>query len=409
MINDFISTMEEAITVLQNYPAKEILLFHHNDTDGISSGTILINAFSAAGYKVSHYPLEKPYPQILEKVFLESNQIIVFSDFAGKIAPLISQLNNKRNLVLILDHHPAEPVSDNHVFNLDGEFFNLKGDQDISASATCYLFAKTMYRLFSLKSNPMPHLGVLGAIGDGFFVNGALSGINRQILQEAEDLNVIRTEIKSTGEEYFILLGGKEYEAENICKTLDTLGGVGYSEDGVSAGIQVCNGGLTPDITLYAEKLDSVKNKIFMNEIKNIKNNLITTKNLQWLNVENRFSPMGIKMIGVFLTEIKDAEFVDRRKYLAGFQQIPDFVPGFGEIEFNSTKISMRVSEYLVMKIRNSEIRGLNSFLPAATEKIGGFSDACHRLSAATTIRKGQEQELIDEIEKLLANEGDLV
>jgi len=56
----------------------------------------------------------------------------------------------------------------------------------------------------------------------------------------------------------------------------------------------------------------------------------------------------------------------------------------------------------LTAKIRSGEIPGLNSFLPEATANIGGFADACHGLSAATTVKIGQEQLLIDEIEKVL-------
>ena len=407
MIDKFLKEMEKAVSALKKETEKEIVLFHHNDTDGISSGTILIDALTEAGFKVSNYPLEKPYPQVLEKVFSKDGQIIIFTDFAGKIAPLISSLNKQKNLVIILDHHPAEPVDDFRVFNLDGELFGLKGDRDISASATCYLFSRVLFEKFFNKKAKLPHIGVLGAIGDGFYVNGKLAGINREILKEAEEAGLIRIKIdsqneKDFNEEYYILLGDQEYRAEDICKILDTLGGVGYYEDGASKGVEVCRHGLNTEISLYAENLSKIRNRLFENEINNIDKNLISMENLQWLDVKNRFEPMGIKMIGVFLTEIKDREFVDNKKYLAGFQQIPDFVPGFGEIEFDSTKISMRVSNYLTDKIRQNEIKGLNSFLPAATETIGGFSDACHSLSAATTIKKGEEEKLIDEIEKLL-------
>ena len=37
-----------------------------------------------------------------------------------------------------------------------------------------------------------------------------------------------------------------------------------------------------------------------------------------------------------------------------------------------------------------------------AGNRLGGFSDACHRLSAATTVAVGKEAQLIDEMEKIL-------
>jgi single-stranded-DNA-specific exonuclease len=108
-------------------------------------------------------------------------------------------------------------------------------------------------------------------------------------------------------------------------------------------------------------------------------------------------------MIGVFCTRIKEMDFLDTSKYLAGFQLVPDEVPGFGNMSFNSIKISMRVSEFLTEQIRAEKIQGLNSFLPEATGRLGGFSDACHRLSAATIIKPGQEALLIQEMENILS------
>jgi GAF domain-containing protein len=41
-----------------------------------------------------------------------------------------------------------------------------------------------------------------------------------------------------------------------------------------------------------------------------------------------------------------------------------------------------------------------------ATNKLGGFSDACHTLTAATTVAIGKEKELIEEMEKILKGES---
>ncbi len=402
MVENLVKAMEEAISTLTNNPSMRITLFHHNDTDGLSSGTILLGAFDKIGYEVSRFSLEKPYPQVLEKILSQKDQIIIFADFAGKIAPLISQMNDGKNLVMILDHHPAGPIDDATVFNLDGEIYGLKGDRDISASATCYLFARTLLKHFGFDGKIYSHLGVLGAIGDGFFVDGALSGVNRDILKIAENTGLIRVEQTVSGEDYYIRLGSEEYSALDICSILDTLGGVGYYSDGTAKGIKVCQSGLNVELLLCAENLQRKKEELFAREIENLKTSIGNREHIQWFNVEKRFQPMGVKMIGVFCTTIKDMDFLDEKKYLAAFQHVPDVVPGFGKIDFDSTKISMRVSNLLTEKIRSGEIDGLNSLLPAATEKIGGFSDACHRLSAATTVKIGQEERLINEIEKVI-------
>jgi single-stranded-DNA-specific exonuclease len=417
--------MENTISTLKSKPTRNITLFHHNDTDGLSSGTILLSAFEEVGYEVSRFSLEKPYPQILEKVLAKSNQIIIFADFAGRIAPLISRLNQKKNFVIILDHHPAEAVEDTEVVNLDAELFGLKGDQDISASAVCFLFADALLRSYGKRGTAYAHLGSLGAIGDGFFVDGALSGVNREILKTAVELGLVRVDTSAptirskeksasptasavdaadaSEETYYIKLGGIEYPAAEICNILDTLGGVGYYQDGTARGIEICRSGISPEQKEYIQLLNEKKEAIFSREIEHLKRTIHTTEHIQWFTVEDRFQPMGIKMIGVLCTRIKEMEFLDTSKYLAGFQLVPDEVPGFGKISFNSIKISMRVSEFLTEQIRAERIPGLNSFLPEATGRLGGFSDACHRLSAATIIKPGQEALLIQEMENILS------
>ena len=400
MKNDLITAMQEAVEAIINHPAKKISLFHHNDTDGLSSGTILIRAFKEARYEVSRFSLEKPYPQVLGKIFSESGQIIVFADFAGKIAPMIAQINKGENLVLIIDHHPAEKSGDKNVINLDGDLFGLKGDRDISASATCFLFAQALLESIDGGADSLSHLGTLGAIGDGFLVDGALSGINREVMRIAEKQGLIRVVKSKSGEEYFITLGGIEYPAADICAALDTLGGVGYYQNGTDHGIELCLNGIKPELEKLIEDLNRKKDDIFSREIEILKKSIITTEHLQWFDVKKRFRPMGVKVIGVFCNIVKNMEFLDKTKYLAGFQTVPDEVPGFGRIDFNSTKISMRVSDFLTREIRSGAVPGLSSFLPAATQNIGGFADACHGLSAATTVKIGQEESLVNEIEK---------
>ncbi|MBB6479790.1 DHH family phosphoesterase [Spirochaeta isovalerica] len=402
MIDDLLKAMKKALSLLERQQEKQILLFHHNDTDGLSSGAVLMEAFNRCGYEVTRYSLEKPYPQVLEKVFKTEGHIIVFADFAGKIAPEISRINKGRNLVIILDHHPAEYIEDDTVFNLDGELHGLKGDRDISASATAFLFSSLLLESRGLSPDSLVHLGVLGAIGDGFFVNGALSGINSDLFKRAEKAGTMRSEKTEAGIQYYIRLGEGEYSADYICSLLDTLGGVAYYSGGTDRGITVCLEGMTDEIREYETSLKKLQNEIFDREKENLSKNLITTGSIQWFDVGRRFEPMGVKMIGVFCTLIKDSDLVDRTRYLAGFQQVPDMVPGFGDIDFRSTKVSMRVSADLTEAIRRGDEPGLSDFLPEATLRLGGFADACHSLSAATTVSIGQERDLINEAEKVL-------
>jgi len=146
MREKLIADMEKAIEQVRQWPKKEVRVFHHNDSDGLSSGAILTRAFERGGFEVHRFCLEKPYPALLHKVYEQKGGIIVFADFAGRIAPILSDLNRGRNLTLILDHHVAEASTDPKVHNLDPCLYGLKGDRDISGSTTCYLFARTLDR-----------------------------------------------------------------------------------------------------------------------------------------------------------------------------------------------------------------------------------------------------------------------
>lgn len=403
MFNELITAMADAIQVLRREPQKTIQLFHHNDADGLTSGAILTRALEREGYTVKRYCLEKPYPAVLRKVYEQEGGIIIFADFAGRIAPMLSDLNRGRNLTLILDHHVAEKSTDARVINLDPDLFGLKGDRDISASTTCYLFALTLNPV----NRDMAHIAAVGAVGDGFFVDGELVSQNRDVALEAVGQGRMEIRKHDKGEEYFLVSEKGRVPVLEFSDTLDILGGVGYYQGGPDMGVRVCLEGISPELDHMAEEFKAVRTKIFEDEIARLKSGgMRQSPHIQWFNVEKRFFPMGVKMIGAFCDAIRFTDLIDPHKYLAGFQVIPDEIPGFGEIKFNEVKISMRASPVMEEEIRAGKAMGLNTFLPEATGRLGGFSDACHTLTAATTVAIGKEEPLISEMEKILKGDS---
>src|SRR4030042_931315 len=181
MLNSLIDAMEQSIREVKQWPDKTVQVFHHNDSDGLSSGAILTCALERQGFKVQRFFLEKPYPAVLKRVYEQEGKILIFADFAGRIAPMLSALNKGRNLTLILDHHVAEASTDPRVHNLDPDLYGLKGDRDISASTTCYLFARTLDPV----NRDMAHIAAIGAVGDGFFVDGQLVGAHPEASLDA--------------------------------------------------------------------------------------------------------------------------------------------------------------------------------------------------------------------------------
>ena len=399
MREELLTAMVTAVQEVAHWPKKEVQIFHHNDSDGLASGAILTKAFERAGFKVQRSCLEKPYPKLLHKIYTQTDGLIIFADFAGRIAPLLSDLNRSRNLTLILDHHVAEASADPMVHNLDPELYGLKGDRDISGSTTCYIFAKTL----DASNCDLAHIAAIGAVGDAFFVDGCLAGENRDAATEAVKQEKLEIRKHETGEHYYLNTSRGPVACDELGAYLDTLGAAGYYQNGPDMGINVCIKGASAESDGMLKKLQTIQDKAFENEISKIQSvGLKKTANIQWFHVKNRFAPMGVKMIGIFCDAIKNSKDVDPQRYLAGFQIIPNEIPGFGPIEFNEVKISMRVSAQIEAEIRANKKMGLNILLPEATNKLGGFSDACHSLTAATTVAIGKEKQLIEEMEKIL-------
>jgi hypothetical protein len=400
MLADLVTAMKRAIAELERRAERQVQILHHNDSDGLSSGAVLTRAFERQGFAVHRVSLEKPYPAVLQRIFEASGRLIVLADFAGRVAPLISELNRGRNLVLILDHHKAEPATDDRVHLLDPELFGLRGDRDITASTTCYLFARTWDRA----NCDLAAIAIVGAVGDRFFVDGRLVGANRDMALELERRGVLEIESGLEGERYLLrTLQGWE-PVDELARDLDTLGGAGYSGGGPEIGIRLCLEGRSAESEQSLEVLRAAQNRAFAEEIRRIRDGEIgATAHVQWVHVQDRFAPMGVKMIGAFLDEVKNTADVDPGRYLAGFQLIPAEVPGVGSFDFGQAKVSMRVSDAMGEGIRSGSLLGLDVLLPRATAAVGGFSDACHSLTAATTVPVGAEPRLIEEMERILS------
>ena len=356
------AAMLQAVVAMRKWPTDAVRLYHHNDADGLSSGAILTRALNRAGYRVERGCLEKPYPPVLETIYREAGRIIVFADFAGRIAPLLSKLNRGRNLTLILDHHPAMPSKDPSVLNLDPDLFGFRGDRDVSASTVCFRFAVILDPV----NRDLAHLAVAGAVGDGFFEEGRLVGLN-------------------------------------LAADLDLLGGVGYFQGGPETGIRVCLEGYDAAAHLLRENVVRQRQTLYRAEIEALRAGTIkSTGQVQWFSVADRFNGIGVKTIGAFCRAIRRQDFIDPEKYIAGFQPVPDTVPGLGRIDFDAVKVSMRVPPALETRILRGERPGLDWLLPEATRVVGGFSDACHSLAAATTVPPGSEAQLVEAMNTLL-------
>ena len=49
ILDTYFRDVDKTIVRMKNYPSKELVLLHHNDTDGLTSGAVLYKAFCDEG------------------------------------------------------------------------------------------------------------------------------------------------------------------------------------------------------------------------------------------------------------------------------------------------------------------------------------------------------------------------
>lgn len=400
----YIKAIQDGIEKLRAAGSK-VTLIHHNDADGLTAGAVLDTALTRDKFKVNRIALERIHPPIVERIHdLAAGNPVVYTDLAGRAAPTICELNRDRSFTLILDHHPAEESTSDKVLNLSSERFGLSGEDEISAATAATIFANVLDE----RNADLRYLGVIGAIGDSHDRSGKLVAYNREALLDAVERSDIRIKtISEDKEEYVLTRFGDEIPLKPFSKSLTVLGAAGYAMGGPEIGIEACFKGQTAKYKDKLTELNSLKDGMFASVLTKLKNGgLRITPHHQWFIVGDGFAPMGVKIVGEFCMDIRDEQFMDPGKYIAGFQDMPTEIPGLGTFKWDLAKVSMRVPTPLGEKIIGGEMPGLDWLLPEAALKVDGTIDACHGYAAAALIPHGREEELIGIMDELLIQKG---
>ncbi|HOO39274.1 MAG TPA: DHH family phosphoesterase [Deltaproteobacteria bacterium] len=404
-LHEFIAEHRRAAVLFMKTAQKERLpmtVVHHNDADGIAAGAILSHALSIAGLDFRLLPVEKVHEPIISKVHADSGSIIVYADLGGQSSGMIGRYSFDNPLVIILDHHlPGGDVPAN-VVHLNVERFGISGDDDASGASVCAIFARELLReapLLSAHDEGLPSLlGVLGAIGDGQDQKGSLTGINLMLLETALSQGEL---IKSP--DGFTIPRYMNRTAREVVEMLNLLGSIGFYSGSAQTGVDFLLGEDQDRAFQVCGQLEEMKTSLFTRETQAIRTQRLTeTKHVQWVDVQDRFSPMGVKAIGLFLEHLIHEGLAAPEKYLIGFQHLPAEMPGIGTLKQSLTKISARVTAELKKSIQLGDLPDFMTLIPRATALVSGTADGCHRFTAASVIQQGQEEEFITSMETVL-------
>jgi single-stranded-DNA-specific exonuclease len=379
------------ISELQHETGKKVTLVHHDDADGICSGAITKAALEREGYRVRTFCLEKAYPEVIQDLHNVRNEIIFYCDIGSSHATFISEINSGQNLVIILDHHDPTPATDIRVHDLNLENFNFHGETDFSGATCCYLFARAL----NSQNRDLVYLALVGSceIPQGF------TGLNRQILEEANQEGIVRPKGKTLE---IIRLG---VTVNDLFSILQILGSVGYYQGGPELGIRACLDGITPEIKQLASQLEERRkqaNKTLLSRL--LRERLNETEHIQWFDAENTYQGMGTKVIGTFCSFLSyQQRLVNQQKYLLGFTDVPPEIPGYGKLKERYVKASIRVPKPMQTRIDRGELPSAFELLAKASEKFG-IADG-HAYAANVVIPHQQKEKLIPNAERILHGE----
>ncbi len=155
-----------------------IRVITHYDTDGLSSGAIMVKMLYRLNKEFHLSIVEYLSKEIIDKLGEEYNKddtLYIFCDMgSGQINDI---LNNKLNAI-ILDHHPPaiNDLEFNNILQLNPHIFGINGAKEITASGVCYLVARE-FGFYDLSI-----LAITGAIGD--MQHKPFLGVNKFIINE---------------------------------------------------------------------------------------------------------------------------------------------------------------------------------------------------------------------------------
>jgi len=399
---EYREALEQAAARLRAGGPGRVTVVHHNDADGLSSAAVVSAALARAGYTVGRVPLERVHRPINARLHDElAGTPIIYTDLGGRSGPMIAEVNRGRSLTLIVDHHMADPVDDPMTMNLSSELYGVSGERDISAATAAWFFALALDH----KNLDLAYLGVIGAIGDSHERGGTLVGENRMAMEEAARRCHVRVLEAAGREDYVLTRFGPDTPLKPLAKALTTLGAAGYAMGGPEIGVQTCLSGPSPEQEHKLSEMEVIKKRRFEVALGEIGiHGLRQSRHVQWFSVEDRFAPMGVKMIGEFCMEIRNSGFIDPAKYIAGFQDMPTEIPGLGRFEWDLVKMSMRVPSPLEEKIIAGAMPGLSWLLPEAARQVDGSIDACHDYAAAALVERGREEDIVRALDELVAS-----
>jgi len=156
----------------------------HIDADGLTSAGIICSALERAGMEYSTRFVKQLDEAIIGELADQNHELVIFTDLGSG---MLESIRSHGINAVVSDHHQPRGEIQNH---LNPHLFGANGSYELSGSGTTYILASALG-----DNHDLADLAIVGAMGDLQHMKyGHLTGINRVILTEGMDSNVLHIE-----------------------------------------------------------------------------------------------------------------------------------------------------------------------------------------------------------------------
>jgi single-stranded DNA-specific DHH superfamily exonuclease len=204
--------------------AGRLRIVSHYDADGIAAGATAAGGLATCDRQF-HLTMAKGFgPDLVDRLKKEGNDIVLFLDMGSG---QIEELEELAGSIVVLDHH--KPVrKSKKVLQVNPHFYGVDGMTECCASTLALLLAVALDH-----SNwKLAPVSLAGIVGDRQHMGG-MKGVNRQVLDEAVEKELVTTQkslnlkgstvgkaITESVDPYFVGLSGRN---ENVLAFLDSM------------------------------------------------------------------------------------------------------------------------------------------------------------------------------------------
>ncbi|MFB6209361.1 MAG: DHH family phosphoesterase, partial [Candidatus Nanohaloarchaea archaeon] len=187
MVEDILESTEPAAEKLENYPGK-IRLVGQYDADGICATAIALKMLERMDHEFEYEILKQLYTEDIERIAEEEEELVLFVDIGSGKAEELEEIivEGAGKEVIVSDHH--EPQEEGSFIHLNPHFLGIDGGEAISAAGMTYLLAEKI----DSENKDLVKYALIGATGDVQKQEGEFLGFNEDLLERAEEEDLIR-------------------------------------------------------------------------------------------------------------------------------------------------------------------------------------------------------------------------